>query len=94
LRHSVSSTCQWIPPLPLDYPARFFKASSNDSGLADIHSGTTAFLIAIIPESLSIASRFRYRHHPGIFIAFIPERLSPCPGLRNRALSFHFSNSE
>jgi hypothetical protein len=63
--------------LPLDYPARLLKASSNDSGHVDIHSGQTAFsyrlhpgiTIDCFPFSLSTSSRNLYRLHPGTLIA-------------------------
>jgi hypothetical protein len=68
--------CRWI------IQRAYSKLHQTIPGMPIFIPGTMAFLIAILSESLSIASRFRYRHHPGILIAFIPERLSPYPGLR------------
>jgi hypothetical protein len=47
--------CRWI------IQRRLLKASSNDSGHADIHSGHHGF---------------SYRHHPGISIDYFPKSLS------------------
>jgi hypothetical protein len=83
--------CRWIIQRP------YSKLHETIPGMSIFIPGKRPFLIAIIPESLSTTSRFRYRHHPGIVIAFIPERPSPCPGLRKRfgtffINSFPFSN--
>ena len=48
---------------------------------ADSHSGSRYFSIGIGPESLSPSRRNRYRHPPGIVIAFVPESLSASSGI-------------
>ncbi len=48
---------------------------------ADSHSGIRYFSIGIGPESLSPSRRNRYRHPPGIVIAFVPESLSASSGI-------------
>ena len=51
---------------------------------ADNDSGNRCFSIGIVPESLSPSRRNRYRHPPGIAIAFVPESLSASSGICTR----------